>query len=65
MDQSGFYYTNAYWYDVDGDGDFDLVTARTNKPTGTTAELIFLENPGTGLGDWTEHHMADGPDLFF
>lgn len=72
-DIKDWFYHKAYYRDMDGDGDLDLITARCrdnvipfpwnpeNKGT-----LIWLENPGEGKNteeEWEEHELMDGPDF--
>jgi hypothetical protein len=57
------------WYDVDGDGKLDIVTARVNKPVigSSQGELLWYRNPGQlKAGDpWELHVLLEGPDVFF
>jgi hypothetical protein len=47
-----YFYHRALWKDIDGDGDLDLLTARSDysvPPLGSfTGQLLWLENPGAG-----------------
>ena len=48
----------------------DVVAARAIKPIifgDPKGELIWFENPGSKpfKGAWKEHHMANGPDIFY
>ena len=47
----GFYYNEAFFVDLDNDGLKDCIGARTNKPVGSTSELIWLKHPE---GDWKQ-----------
>jgi len=51
--QTKYYYHYTQWYDMDGDGDLDLVTARSSSitdPTNVTeSALLWLQNPGKGF----------------
>lgn len=57
------------WYDLDGDGHLDILTARTNKPVvgSSKGELLWYRNPGQLKADdpWELHVLLDGPDVFF
>lgn len=48
--QTKYYYHYVRWYDMDGDGDLDLVTARsdslTNPTNVTESAMVWLQNPG-------------------
>ena len=50
---------------MNGDGRKDLLIARSNgrKHGG---ELVWLEHPAEGAldGEWTDHKICDGPDVF-
>jgi len=50
---------------MNGDGRKDLLIARSNgKKNG--GELVWLEHPAEGAfdGEWTDHKICDGPDVF-
>merc|ERR1711981_53869 len=51
--QTKYFYHYVKWVDMDGDGDLDLVTARSSGSTDPTnldeSALVWLTNPGTGF----------------
>jgi hypothetical protein len=50
---------------MNGNGRKDLLIARSNARVGG-GQLIWLENPAEGAldGQWTEHVICEGPDVF-
>uniref|UniRef100_A0A7S3DB35 FG-GAP repeat protein n=1 Tax=Palpitomonas bilix TaxID=652834 RepID=A0A7S3DB35_9EUKA len=70
-EKSGYFYHEATWLDLDGDGDLDCLTARATKPIifgSAGGQLVWLENPGSSFnaGDnWKLHEITDGPDILF
>ncbi len=46
---TGYFYHKADWYDVDGDGLLDLITARATKPLfgSGSGELLWLKQPSS------------------
>ena len=70
-DADGYFYHQAQWLDVNGDGRMDVMAARARKPSegNATGELVWLEQPATsGAGaSWTTHIITDasGPDNAF
>lgn len=48
--QTKYYYHYTRWFDMDGDGDLDLLTARCSSLTDPTqcdeSQLLWLQNPG-------------------
>lgn len=65
--KNGWFYHVAEWWDMNGDGLFDCVTARATVPTfgPSKGELVWFENPGTNYfgQTWEEHIVASGPDI--
>jgi len=65
-DKSGWFYHNATFVDMNGDGKLDVLSARATKGLFSSgAELLWLENPGSLTGSWTEHVIVSGPDVIF
>jgi len=67
-----WFYHRVQWYDMDGDGDQDIITCRAREPVIPVVfgredeELIWLENPsGNYKVEWNAHVLAHGPDTFF
>lgn len=66
--KGGFWYHRVMWKDMDADGKLDILTARANKPIfgSPKGELLWLKQPADPLnGEWTEHVIAQGPDVYF
>jgi hypothetical protein len=67
--QEGYFYHRSLFYDVNGDGLMDVITARANKPIfgDTDGELLWLEHPTTDPfgGAWKMRMLVKGPDVFF
>jgi len=64
-DINNTWYHTGHWIDMNGDGRKDLLIARSNgKKNG--GELVWLEHPAEGAfdGEWTDHKICDGPDVF-
>ncbi|MEI8027708.1 MAG: VCBS repeat-containing protein [Pseudomonadota bacterium] len=62
------FYHRVEWYDMNHDGRLDIVTARANKPMigAATSEMLWLEQPESLFtGEWIEHSMIKGPDVYF
>jgi hypothetical protein len=66
-DKSGWFYHNATFIDINGDGHLDILSARATKGVfgGTGGELVWLENPGHVTGAWTEQVITEGPEVMF
>lgn len=67
-DEPGFFYHSAVWFDVNGDGRLDILTAKVNYPYHgePKGRLLWLENPGHfDQGAWKERALYEGPDVFF
>merc|ERR1719262_735287 len=69
-DKKGWFYHQAYFIDINGDGRLDILTARAQYgllPWSSKAgEMIWLEQPATeplSGTPWVEHKLADGPDF--
>ena len=61
----GFFYHMGEWFDLNGDGRKDFLTARSNAKKGG-GELVWFEHPAEGLsGKWIEHVVCSGPDVNF
>lgn len=62
------FYHRVEWHDMNQDGRLDIVTARANKPMigPATSEMLWLEQPESLFtGEWVEHTMIKGPDVYF
>jgi len=72
LPDSGWFYHEGEFVDMDGDGRLDILTSRAQFsvwPWGKKrGELLWLqqpaENPLNGE-PWVEHHLADGPDFVY
>lgn len=68
-DKKGWWYHNAIWRDMNGDGRLDILTARARKGMfgGGGGELLWLEQPASNAlgGYWQEHVLTEGPDVYF
>lgn len=63
-----YFYHRGVFFDVNGDGRDDIITARASKPLlgGGRGELVWLEQPADATQvPWPTHHLADGPDIDF
>jgi len=62
-----WFYHVAEWWDMNGDGLEDCVTARATVPTNgpSQGELVWFENPGSNQlsQTWQEHVVSSGPDI--
>ncbi|MBM4252370.1 MAG: hypothetical protein FJ146_10405 [Deltaproteobacteria bacterium] len=66
--KSEYFYHQTVFYDVNQDGQMDIITARAKLGWfgGHDGELIWLEKPqGDDTTYWTEHLIASGPDVNF
>ncbi|KAL4225728.1 hypothetical protein ACF0H5_016417 [Mactra antiquata] len=68
-----WFYHRVEWFDMDGDGDQDIVTCRAREPAipllfgKEDEELIWLENPSGNFksGTWNTHVLTHGPGVYF
>ena len=63
-----YWYHHVVWADMNGDGRLDLLTARATKSMfgHGSGELVWFEQPVAQFVDeWTEHVIAQGPDVNF
>ncbi|CAJ1398365.1 unnamed protein product [Effrenium voratum] len=72
LPDSGWFYHQAHFVDMDGDGLDDVVTARCQYSVWPWAkkrgELVWLKQPAQGAlsGEpWQEHQLGAGPDFLF
>jgi hypothetical protein len=69
--KKGAFYHVVEWHDFDGDGNKDLLTARTITEgfiPKFRGELVWYRNPGRNKmlsQEWEEHIIVDGPDVDF
>ena len=64
--ERNYFYHQAKFRDVDGDGLLDIITAKVNFPTSTIGKLVWFRNPGTRTFPWEERTLiTGGPDIFF
>lgn len=70
-DRSEWFYHMTLWYDINGDGLIDCLTARAIVPIvygNRRGQLLWLEHPASNAlsnNPWKEHILTDGPDVFF
>jgi hypothetical protein len=68
-DRTNWFYHDADFKDMDGDGHIDIVAGRANVPIlgAATTQLIWLKNPGneTITGPWKLNYLMKegGPDI--
>ena len=64
-DKSGFFYHEARWHDVDGDGVQDVLAARASKPIlgKPSGEMVWIRQAGND--EWVEQTLFEGPDVGF
>lgn len=70
--ERGACYHEIEWFDFNGDGLQDMLTARFVvggpiwAPT-FTGSMVWFENPGASriTEEWTKHMVAEGPDVIF
>jgi len=72
LPDSGWFYHQAHFVDMDGDGLLDVLTARCEYSVWPWAkkrgELVWLKHPAQnplGGQPWEEHELAPGPDFLF
>ncbi|CAH0363777.1 unnamed protein product [Pelagomonas calceolata] len=63
-----WFYHRVVYLDMDGDGDDDVVTVRSNWPAGppdanTRGELVWFRNPGTDAFPWEETVLVSAPAI--
>lgn len=66
-----YYYQMAKWFDMDNDGDLDMITARSESQTNplvlTSSDLVWLENQGqpfeAGNNAWKTHTIQAAHDI--
>jgi len=75
-DKKSYFYHQALWHDINGDGKLDVLAARAFFPTIPTpwnkakGDLIWMEHPASGdplTTPWVEHDLVvgNGPDVAF
>ncbi len=69
-DKKGFYYHNARWADLYGDGNYGVITARTNSTplNHRTSELVYLTPNKNAPASYPWHEQvlySGGPDTAF
>jgi len=71
-DKKGWFYHQATWHDMNGDGRLDIVAARATAPKNPAGEMVWFEQPATGAlsnatheAVWPVHVSANGPDVGF
>jgi len=66
VDKGNYWYHTGEWIDLNGNGRLDLLTARTDSVRGeNSGELVWLEHPEDPNGEWKEHFICKGPQVFF
>merc|ERR1711920_84907 len=70
-----YYYHVARWFDMDNDGDLDLLTSRASSLTSptdvTSSQLVWFQNPGTqnfvptsaGASAWKSYVISAGDNI--
>ena len=70
--EAKYFYHVAKWFDMDQDGDLDLLTARaegrTNPTDLSSSDLVWFQNPGNGVfqpgnNPWQEFVVQTGADV--
>ena len=67
--KSGWFYHRVIFADIDGDGQQEMVSCRTNKPIfgSTSTMLVYLKpsDPSNPTGSWSEIEVGPGCDALF
>ena len=68
VDEKFWYYHNAYWADMDGDGLLDMIAGRayTNNIGQSNGQLVWFKQPSRVediAAPWPMQVLTDGPDI--
>lgn len=65
--KKGYFYHHVKWFDVDGDGLEDMLSARVDKPFfgASKGEMVWLKQPALSTDEWKETVLFQGPDVWF
>lgn len=68
VQEDSWFYHQAHFYDMNGDGLMDIIAARChiNMVGQSKGELLWFEHPSNPKlisSTWTSHKLADGPDV--